>query len=1385
MLLVILAALPVVMVALVLAVANTDFGRAQLARLVGAVTAGTSASVAIEGLHGRFPDRLAATRIVVNDPDGTWLAIDDAAISWSPRDLLHWRATIDAIAAARVAVMRPPRSTGPAAESGGGSLPLPVELRELAIARLELSPGGAPAMALAMRGNARLDGASLRARIQGEALDNVRGTYTLDAALDAERIDARIDAEEPASEGFGARLGLPDRPPLTVHGRIAGPRDGAALELRITAGALDVASNGRVDLNRLAGDLHVQATSAALEPIAGVGWANLSATATMTGPFATPGVDATLDVSQLRAYGFALGRLRVTSTGNATADRTQLHLSARVDDMRVPGTVPDLLAGAPLEADGTAVLARDATEITDLELHHPLLALRAQGRVSGSEIAGVLSLDMTTLRPGLNAFGQAGDGAIQLELALSGTTTAPTVLVTGRGGLSAGEPAVRALLGSEARLRATITADAAARRATVDGLRIEGAAMIVEGTGTVSPDAIDASWRVQLGELAVLERGIAGALEVSGTLNGRSDDLTATLRFSSDELVREGWTLAPLTAEATVSGLPASPRATLRIAGRMNDAPLLIVGRGTAPPDGPWAATLEEASLPGLSAHGEAAGRGLYPQHVTLVLDAADLAPLGGLLGMRVHGAATINLAAEQPAGSAADAWPEGMIEAQLRDIAINGTAAMGSASLHASVRDAATDPTVSLQLEAERIAASGVSLTRARMQLEGPASALRAQLTADGSDAEARLSGTIHATDQLTIDLAPGSLRWRRETLALQGPTHIALSDGVRIQGLRMGLRGGSIVAEGRVGGSGNDLRVTVVRLPLALAEIAMPDTPVSGTIDGELRLSGTTAAPQGQLRATIRDARVTTGTPRLLPPVNATITADLAGDSARLDASAQAGNATRLRAQGRVPLNASGAVDLRVTGAMDLAMTDVFLAAQGRLMRGRATIDATVRGPASQPAMAGSVTIADGRLEDAVNGIRISELGGSLTFRDRVLQVGPLRGRIGGGDIALAGRIGVLEPGMPVDLRLTTRGGRVVDSPIATVAADADISVRGRAAEDINVTGPIIVHRAEFRIAERLPPNLPTLQVREVGGTAQQRAASARAAQLARNAEVARARQARSGRGVRAAYGGVPTREVGAAANVRSAAGAPAGGPRVAIDIPITMPRAVFVRGRGLEAEVGGDLRLRGTAAAPTIEGALELRRGTFEVAGQRLNFRRGNLSFDPGAGVDPTLDLDASTSAGGVTANIHIGGHASAPTFTLTSDPNLPPDEILSHMLFGTATSGLSPLQILRVASAVAEFSGISGGGDITDRLRRGLGLDVLSVQDVSGSGVGGEAGRYVREGVYVGVRSGRNPASSDPSQQQMMGVVQIEVLPHLKVEAGAGTTGRVGVTYERDY
>jgi autotransporter translocation and assembly factor TamB len=75
---------------------------------------------------------------------------------------------------------------------------------------------------------------------------------------------------------------------------------------------------------------------------------------------------------------------------------------------------------------------------------------------------------------------------------------------------------------------------------------------------------------------------------------------------------------------------------------------------------------------------------------------------------------------------------------------------------------------------------------------------------------------------------------------------------------------------------------------------------------------------------------------------------------------------------------------------------------------------------------------------------------------------------------------------------------------------------------------------------------------------------------------------------------------------------AASPSGdGPPITLAVDVSAPRAVFVRGRGLEAELGGDVSVRGRLTAPEITGALELRRGEITLAGKRLEFERGRLS------------------------------------------------------------------------------------------------------------------------------------------------------------------------------
>ena len=140
-------------------------------------------------------------------------------------------------------------------------------------------------------------------------------------------------------------------------------------------------------------------------------------------------------------------------------------------------------------------------------------------------------------------------------------------------------------------------------------------------------------------------------------------------------------------------------------------------------------------------------------------------------------------------------------------------------------------------------------------------------------------------------------------------------------------------------------------------------------------------------------------------------------------------------------------------------------------------------------------------------------------------------------------------------------------------------------------------------------------------------------------------------------------------------------------------------------------------------------------------------------------------------------------------MTSVPSLPPDEAMALLLFGKPASGLSAFELAQAAQGLAELTGRSPESGMLTRLRSGLGLDRLSVgssgstpntQNNQNTQMGVEAGRYVAPGVYVGARQGAAGNSS-------RGVVQIDVLDHVKIEGdvGANSNGRVGVKVEWDY
>ncbi len=87
--------------------------------------------------------------------------------------------------------------------------------------------------------------------------------------------------------------------------------------------------------------------------------------------------------------------------------------------------------------------------------------------------------------------------------------------------------------------------------------------------------------------------------------------------------------------------------------------------------------------------------------------------------------------------------------------------------------------------------------------------------------------------------------------------------------------------------------------------------------------------------------------------------------------------------------------------------------------------------------------------------------------------------------------------------------------------------------------------------------------------------------------------------------------------------------------------------MRGRGLDAEMSGQLEVAGTPAAPTVTGGLTMRRGEFTLLGGGSPSAAAVVTLDNLDRIDPRLDFVASTTVQSTTINVEIGGTARAPS------------------------------------------------------------------------------------------------------------------------------------------
>jgi len=160
---------------------------------------------------------------------------------------------------------------------------------------------------------------------------------------------------------------------------------------------------------------------------------------------------------------------------------------------------------------------------------------------------------------------------------------------------------------------------------------------------------------------------------------------------------------------------------------------------------------------------------------------------------------------------------------------------------------------------------------------------------------------------------------------------------------------------------------------------------------------------------------------------------------------------------------------------------------------------------------------------------------------------------------------------------------------------------------------------------------------------------------------------------------------------------------------EVFLDIPGALWIRGRGFEVELSGDLQLTLVEGQARVLGELKAERGDLQLMASKFPIKSGRVSFYGDDETNPSLDLVMGRKYDNVSVEVVVHGTARDPKFEFRSEPQLSEDEILSYILFGRGSSELDEAQSSQTLAAASLLS-----ASLSEGLRQKTGVDVISLE-----------------------------------------------------------------------
>jgi translocation and assembly module TamB len=1385
--------------------------------------------IRISNIDGVLSETASIREVTISDQQGVWLRINNAAINWDQGALFTGTLFVRSLTADSIDFVRNPIPSGdpnlPAPEAGPlqvPEFPVTIILEKLAVPSVKFGESVfGLGSEISVEGGLRLDGGSLTANLDIARLDGPGGTLSADVAYrKAENaVDVGVTLTEPPNGIIANLLNIEGRPEIALSVTGSGPVNDLVADMALDAGG-QRALSGRAtiaqqaeglvigaDLRGPIGDLVAPAyrpffgaetsltANALVRSAGGVsitglrisgGQLSLEGSAETTADnflrvlqlqavvsdpaggevlLPIPGPPTTIDTAQLTIGYGATGdddwsaNLNVGGfdNGQLTAQSLTMQASgvaAGLDDpatRRVTFNGDGMLSGIVSEDEATQAALGDAIgfgvaalwsagqpiQLAEFRLEGDALELALAGTIADLVFDGGVSIVTSSIQPfsGLANRDLAGAVALTANGTISPLTGGFNLTLDGNArDLAVDEPALDGVLKGEVALSGRVSRDETGLAA--ESFRITNPQVTIVADGTFATGAADFTFNLDLADLALVSESASGRLSVVGTAKGKGAialDFNATVpegtlvgrRLTQAALGFTGTLLEDNTLSGSIDGDAfldgfrvalggdvVTTADTRRISAlRFEAGPTVLLGDVTQ------------------DAAGLLTGR--------VQLSSPNVETAAALLLMEATGAAEADIQL-----SAAEGVQNAEVTASIDDFRSAGVV-VGNADVRATIADLFGVPRIDGTINGSSIAAAGVSVASlsARAALQEQTTNFAADAKLDNGTALAVAGSLAPLEGGYRLALNNATLTQGELSARLAQPTALAINgDTVSLDAVQFDVGGGRITATGTAGQT-LDVALAIEALPLSIANAVQPNLRLAGTINGTATISGSASAPQavfdvrgsGINAAAIRDFGIA--------PLGFAASGSFAENTVRLDRlTAEGAGGLQLSGSGVAPLEGRG-LDVQVNGSAPLALGNRFVAERGGQLSGTATFNVAVTGSASDPKVAGRLSLSGGGYVDPELNIRLVGIEGNASVSADRISVESLTANLStGGSVAISGSVG-LGAGTPADLAIRLNSARYADGTLFVATASGDLALSGPLAASPLLSGRVLVEKADITVPEQIGGGAALIEVKHVGTPGDVAATLKRATVDA---------------------GGAPI---------------PQSRPSVLqLDVTVAAPNQVFIRGRGLDVEVGGSVRLTGPVNDIRPVGGFQLNRGRLTILGQRVTFTQGEVTLV--GDLDPYLNLVAQTQGEGLTVYVTVSGRASEIRVDFTSSPALPQDEVLARLLFNRSMGELSPMQIARLAGAAAELAG-GGGNSLVDSLRDKIGLDDLDVVTDEQGNVALQAGRYIQDNIYLGVQAGADGTSRV--------TVDLDITSDIKARAATGMDGNssVGVFYEADY